>query len=768
MALSKETVTVFFSSVLNSSSGLQTLCLTVIPENRIKSFLSKTESAVRKAVKGVRLDLSDFKKLDYRTEKSARDLISALASEPGLSVVAVRFYPGNSAKNQFMMNLAFSAMVQLLHKNQGIFCFDPSSIRASAVNTALKKTGVSIRMEKRDTAGSLLMEASRFLADILSAEPESDEMKRVQSWLENECSRTESTGLQLLEGEPKYYAQSLDQKTADSLFQLLRQYPILHRDHLCDYLVRKNITENQVQSLADLLDSGFAPDKVREVFPSRLEEALEQQKQENSLAQTAFPEFRNQLNPEKIRSDFQRMAREMYQGDEKAEEQLSEQIQKGIDQTAASVVQNRFLSGHPERVHAYIGCCRVKDDSGTYRECCTALIPFHEEIVRKTVKQAGDLEMKSDFAGQIQKIQQNGEFEDWLNDYFQVLVPENIQDFYLDQLENLLIRIAEISPKTMLHMSELTGPDLKALLIARNWYFPYAAQTEKEEPLLRAARMAAVLLMESLQEKAEDSEIQKKKSVEPAAPKTETDLPPDETLITGVPEDHEIFEEDIQSSQLESGKFCRFIADQKIYDLLDPEQKRILSSPWLNTALTKRMAEAFSRGLKADQVLFVLWTEKKEQRDRKLRALLLEWLYPARIRAWLKEQLQIRTVDEYDFISSPDCSLSRMKAAADCLDAGWTLPELRKAITYSSTLRTIEKALENVPQNRPEPDVRTVNVPVFTKDAEMGILYEFAERLFVCMDENGEPEKQALKEKIMDLIKRNRLSLMESIILTDG
>lgn len=67
---------------------------------------------------------------------------------------------------------------------------------------------------------------------------------------------------------------------------------------------------------------------------------------------------------------------------------------------------------------------------------------------------------------------------------------------------------------------------------------------------------------------------------------------------------------------------------------------------------------------------------------------------------FLKTQLYVRTLDEYDFLSYPGFSLEKMKTLSQIFEMGHSVEEVRKRVCQKSTLKSIESLLHDLEQSK--------------------------------------------------------------------
>ncbi len=751
MALSKETITIYLGSVHDEQTKTVWSALAV-PESRMRSLFSRVDSVMKTSWKGSRLkDLSIEQMEDSRLEKIGASVLGSLFSSNMADGLLLEFHEGNSAKNTWILTEFFRTLSSMTRGQNTVLMYDPKQVRAASVNSALKKSGSVMKTEKTSETDSLGLRISAFLAQtLINSGPH--RFASLHSVLDLEIRSGKH--FRKIDGDLLWLKSSLPADAYDVLVRSLKTVPGLAGSALIETMIRKKADPDQFVLLCQYLENGGSFEALEQApgtqISAKIEYLQSEEERQKLRKKVYFPKLHETLDVPLAEQQIAAVAADLNLSAEQLREELKSRLVllAGPADSTEGIVPDRISESlsNPanRRKHAFIGCYR---NPKTGREECGALIPYHSFLIDALKSRASGAMDESSFSQIMNSAKTGSQFRNWISAHFLVISPAADAKEYFDQLKSLIVQIAEISEKTMIHMPLLTGQDLKAVLIEENWYLPYTLEKEREQPLLRLARLQAGLIQN---EKAETEEI------ETGTEGKQTKNPETGRFI----EDHRAGNScDLQRK---AAGLPKFILESSRHQALTDAQKKILSSPWLNTALTKRMADAFYRGLSAVQVSFVLWNEKGGAREWAVRSLLLEYLYPARTRSFLMEQQKVRTLDEYDFLSHPGFSLEKMQAVARAFDQGYPLDQLRKKINQNSTLRAIEQASAQIPepatQNRADAeDMQADRVSeVWMKDrillgheAERMLVWFCAEDLAAKTDPQTEEEKRRLLEQVL-------------------
>lgn len=132
-----------------------------------------------------------------------------------------------------------------------------------------------------------------------------------------------------------------------------------------------------------------------------------------------------------------------------------------------------------------------------------------------------------------------------------------------------------------------------------------------------------------------------------------------------------------------------------------PAERESLADPALSITLSHRIADAYQNRLPVRRVNEVLEAPQEAwQRQRRLRRLLLSYLYPSRIQRFLNARLdQLRpgaSFAAYDLYSDPRLSLSRMELIADYADRGLDVSRMSRALSAGYSLTRMRTVLEEL------------------------------------------------------------------------
>lgn len=792
MALSKETVFVYITYSHNETTSTDVYSALMVSTASRKPLFSRLETALRQTCKGSRLRHLSLSEVDERTEKIAGDVLMQLFSSNLAYGQLIRFAPTSSAKNAQMLSFLLKKISSVCPDAAFSVFYSPDNLRASVLNNALKKSGIRMSVNKDEIEDSIGLSCSLFLGELFS-DPKETHFALLHNRLDSQLKR--NLRFQAEDGDLIYLSSMLSPEA----YPLAKQASLLNKElpasGLLDKMAKKKSGIEEYEALLAFLKEGGDPVLLAEAQGSRIAQKIENlkkeeaekekealsnpstpvsepEKQENSSAldqpsRTAeTPKIRSRFEYELENLDLQMALSQFEVLSTRVSELISEKISlKSLFEESWNQLEKQIHSSLPEqtrkpkeRKHIFFGCFKNPETSQVR---VTALIPYYyERSAQRAVKELERISKES-FSQTLKQAAEDSEFKQWLNSSFLILSAEDETEDYYSQLKELIQKAAELFPSLILHMSLLTGQDLKAVLIDENWYLPYVLEKEKDQPLLKISRLAAAL--------------------NKSRPGDQADVQPDSDS-ENQNRDEDRSESENNSSDADScsqkigPSFMPFITDPKKHARLRPMQKRILASPWLNTPMTKRMADAFGRGLSPMQVSFVMWNETGKKRDWMLRSLLLEYLYPARTRSFLNAQMKKRSLDEYDFLSYPGFSLEKMQAIAETFDLGYPLAEYRKRITQKSTLKAIEQEKEHFENIRAEKASSVLSTGLAEDEAGRNLQavllpedygHEIEElirfRILASIPETSKPAEECTDEQILEKSNQILIALSELV-----
>lgn len=698
MALSRENLLIYLTRTYDPSSGLSGFGSLLVREGDRKPLVTRMEQALKQTSRGVRLSRPSLSLVDERTEKNGRQLMQSLFTSNLGKFLEVAGNETSSQKTQWMLTELFRQLKEQKGDCDLQIRLDAANIKTSLVNNALKKAGLKAQISRESMEDHLLLQISLFLNEAAVLQDSASPAYSLHKQLKSEASYKRNV---LATDANLAWIQSLasSPELAESLTSLAQAYPWLVRDRLIDQYLKKGISLKQAGLLSRLLEAGISSEMLSALSLTHLENSYE-----ILLAEVKKPKALVEADPaleKAARKEWRQM------------EQSWQRHQKDSDTTLASVFQSaweKVLNQEPEpaaagpaenRWHLIIGYTRA---NGSEREQLAGLF----------LQDFGSWEHFAGGSGwEILQNMSDQELAGWLESHFPVAVPES--DSYFDQLEEIVDLAYHQQGRFMIHISEIMGNDLKSVLIARNLFLPHCFE-QVDHRLIRLAELSASLVQKGV-------------------------LQPDSVLMkSGIP----------QIPYAADPEVIPFVRDVEVFSSLSVHARKVLSSMWLSTALTKRMADAFCRGLSDQTATYVLWNYTGEQRDIRLRQLLIRILYPAREQEFLEEQLKKRTLEEYDFLSSPEFSLAKMEAAARAFDNGWQVRDLRRKICSKSTLRQMEEAADSLP---PEPEEMQMDRIIFPVRLQEWLQIQILNALFEAegrKTENGglsESEKKELERK---------------------
>ncbi|MEY8380742.1 hypothetical protein AAK979_06865 [Ileibacterium valens] len=704
MALSKETVYVYLTCEYDTKTSQTVYSALLFSESRRKPLFARLESILKSSWKGSRLKELSVLQIDARNEKIARDLLRALFSSNQADGLFLDYTEGNSTKNNFEWMSFIKQLSQSLQNKNGVIVYDPQNIRPSTINTGLKKGALHAETLKEDCSDSIGLQISSFLGQI-QVEQRNELNQAMMEMFSRELKIDKH--FHSINGDMLWITSQLDQDQSKLVMQAISMNPALVHSGLIEKMIRKKSSYKEYQNLLEIIQEGIDPEALAQSSGNNIESKASNVRKKSMQLDGPLQKLTQKSDEKKAKEQFENLVRSLdfkEQGDmqENQREWLKNRFEEEwtkiltkidkADNPALAIEQISRSLKSIKKKHAFIGCyCDPKNR----KEQIMALIPYHYSKEMVPAFQDWLPSVFESFGTSLENAASNDDFKQWIDDYFIRVYPDDGL-CYSDQMKSLIIKIAEYSKSTFIHMSLLTGQDLKAVLVENNWYLPYLLENEEEQPVLRLARLAAAMHVRGQTHSSDQTEI---KTAEKTDMNEDTEIKEsgygndgsDNASIAG------------QDGISEGSRECDlplFFNDDRVAAHLNDSHKKILSSPWLNTALTKRMAAAFENGLKPFHASCVLFGETGKSRQWKLRELIIDYLYPARIQSFLKTQLYVRTLDEYDFLSYPGFSLEKMKTLSQIFEMGHSVEEVRKRVCQKSTLKSIESLLHDLEQSK--------------------------------------------------------------------